>query len=245
MYVVKIGGSVLTDKTRPFSYREKIANEIARVLKGFKGILVHGVGSYGHPLAIKYRLWEGLRENTIEWADTRLHVLKLHMRFLEALISNGIPAVTFGPANMVSYGLWNKKPLEEFLKHGFVPVLFGDGILDKELGLKVISGDDIVAELSMIFREEIDAVVFCVDVDGIFTDDPKKNPNAKLIKEISRENLLKFARSSEDFSGAMKKKAESIMRIPEEIPVYIINGLKPENIKRVFKGENPGTLVRG
>ncbi|HEC96155.1 MAG TPA: hypothetical protein ENI59_00560 [Euryarchaeota archaeon] len=165
------------------------------------------------------------------------------MIFLESLISEGIPAVTFGVANIKGYEGWYKETLKEFIDMGFVPVLHGDGVIDREKGLKVISGDDIVAEIANILRDKIKGVIFCVDVDGIYTDDPKTVPSAKLLKEISREEFLRFAKRGSDFSGGMMKKAQSILKIPPQIPIYIINGLKPENILKVFEGENPGTLI--
>jgi len=244
MYIIKIGGSVLTDKSKPYSFREGVVREIAKALRDFRGILVHGVGSFGHPLALKYRLWDGVDGKCFEWAHTRLSVLKLHMMFLESLISEGIPAVTFGVANIRGYEAWYKETLEAFIDMGFVPVLHGDGAIDKEKGLKVISGDEIVAEIANILKDKIEGVIFCVDVDGIYSDDPKNVPNARLLKEISREDLLRFAKRGSDFSGGMVKKAESILKIPREIQVYIINGLRPDNILKVFNGDNPGTLIR-
>ncbi len=244
MYIIKIGGSVLTDKSKPYSFREGVVKEIAKTLRGFKGIIVHGVGSFGHPLALKYRLWEGVDGKCFEWAHTRLSVLSLHMKFLESLISEGIPAVTFGVANIRGYEGWYKATLEAFISMGFVPVLHGDGVIDREKGLRVLSGDDIAAEITNILKEKIEGVIFCVDVDGIYSDDPKRVPNATLLKEISREEFLKVAKRGSDFSGGMVKKAESILRIPREIPVYIINGLKPDNILKILDGKNPGTLIR-
>jgi isopentenyl phosphate kinase len=66
LIIIKLGGSVITDKAKPKgSFRKnvvlRIAGEIKRAQnkKKFKLIIVHGAGSYGHPIAKKYNLNKG------------------------------------------------------------------------------------------------------------------------------------------------------------------------------------------
>ncbi|MEM2715383.1 MAG: acetylglutamate kinase, partial [Candidatus Thermoplasmatota archaeon] len=52
MIIIKIGGSVISNKEKPFSFNEKIVEQIAEEIKYFypekKFLIVHGGGSYGH-----------------------------------------------------------------------------------------------------------------------------------------------------------------------------------------------------
>ncbi len=65
--VLKLGGALLTDKQRPFTLRQSILDQAAAEVKacldaGLLGrlLLVHGVGSFGHPPVMEYKLYKGL-----------------------------------------------------------------------------------------------------------------------------------------------------------------------------------------
>jgi len=51
--LLKLGGSLLTDKNKPFSIREDVVKSAVRqvIEANKKIILIHGGGSFGHPLA--------------------------------------------------------------------------------------------------------------------------------------------------------------------------------------------------
>ncbi|MFQ6130038.1 MAG: kinase, partial [Candidatus Hadarchaeaceae archaeon] len=63
--IVKFGGSVITDKRRRFAVKQATLRRLARELAAAKGplVLVHGGGSFGHPMASKYKIAEGYRNN--------------------------------------------------------------------------------------------------------------------------------------------------------------------------------------
>ena len=60
--LLKLGGSVITDKTQPFTARTDVIERLAREIKNaldergddLQLIIGHGAGSFGHPLAEKY-----------------------------------------------------------------------------------------------------------------------------------------------------------------------------------------------
>ena len=56
MYILKIGGSVITDKSKKFILRNEILDELSKQIKKVnkKCIIVHGAGSFGHILAKKH-----------------------------------------------------------------------------------------------------------------------------------------------------------------------------------------------
>ena len=64
MQLIKLGGSVITDKARPLTPRlediKRLTREIAAVPGG--KIIVHGAGSFGHIKAAEYKLSEGYKD---------------------------------------------------------------------------------------------------------------------------------------------------------------------------------------
>jgi len=77
LIILKIGGSVITEKGSVSRAREAEIDRISREIAVFRKdsdsqlILVHGAGSFGHPHAMKYRLSEGF--------DAMAHILRMFL----------------------------------------------------------------------------------------------------------------------------------------------------------------------
>ena len=58
MILIKLGGSIITNKEKPLSARRKTINNLAKSLKKINEpmIIVHGGGSYGHYWSVKYNM---------------------------------------------------------------------------------------------------------------------------------------------------------------------------------------------
>jgi molybdenum storage protein len=79
------------------------------------------------------------------------------------------------------------------------------------------------------------------NVDGLFTEDPRVNPEAKLIEEISNDELIR--RDMEDL--VMEPKMLEILRDARNIrEIKIVNGHKPGCVTKAILGEKVGTVVR-
>ncbi len=85
---------------------------------------------------------------------------------------------------------------------------------------------------------EINAnVIFkATNVDGVYTDDPKKNPDATRYDHLSLDEML--AKDLHVLDGA----ATAICR-DNSIPIYVFDMSDPENIIRAVRGDDIGTLV--
>jgi uridylate kinase len=83
------------------------------------------------------------------------------------------------------------------------------------------------------------------NVDGVYTADPKKDPNAKKMDEVSTEKLLSLTSSESVAAGSYELMDPVSIKIIERshIPTWIISGEDPDNITRVLKGEHVGTRV--
>ncbi len=74
------------------------------------------------------------------------------------------------------------------------------------------------------------------NVDGVYSDDPKKNPNAKKIETISFENLIR--RNLKVMDPAAVSLCEQ-----NNVPIIVFDFARPGSIKGIVCGERIGTLV--
>ncbi len=86
--------------------------------------------------------------------------------------------------------------------------------------------------------KEINAQVIlkATKVDGIYSEDPFKNPQAKKFKKLKFIEVLKKNLKVMDLTAIS-------MCMDHEIPIIVFNLLQPGNIKRVLLGEDIGTIV--
>ena len=235
MIIIKFGGSVITDKTTECCFKQditdRLADELRRANQSY--ILVTGAGSFGHIQAKKYNLNEGFKDQSqlLGFSLTHMMVQKLNSLVLTSLFDQDIPAVGLQPHvfltldNHKSTDI-NFKIFEEYLKLGITPVTFGDVVLDKTLGFSICSGDLLLQLLAIHFKPE--KVIFIMDEDGLYTANPKIDPDAKLIQKISVKELSNFSTTANtyaDVTKGMEGKIETIRRITTQgIDTYLING---------------------
>ena len=83
-------------------------------------------------------------------------------------------------------------------------------------------------------------ILFVKDEDGLYTDDPKKNPQARFIAEVGAQDLL----ASDQDDLVIERPCLEIIQNSEVIEkVQIINGMVEGNITRALKGEHVGTII--
>jgi molybdenum storage protein len=82
--------------------------------------------------------------------------------------------------------------------------------------------------------------LFIKDEDGLYTDDPKKNPDAVLIPKISAEELIE-----QDLPDlVIERSCLTILQDSEVVDsIQIFNGLKEGNLTRALNGEHVGTII--
>jgi isopentenyl phosphate kinase len=234
MILVKLGGSVITDKTTYRTFREGTVRRLAREMLASdeEKIVVHGAGSFGHIYAKEYALQSGLRErHQIEGVAKVMHdVRELDNMVVGAFNDEGMWSAAIPPGSSVimkggvlsKMDLW---PFERFLKIGITPVTFGDVALDDEKGVSICSGDQLMMRLAERFRPR--KVIFCADVDGLFTADPNCDPKATLIAEVDKNTLSTIPRTERcvDVTGSIYAKIEYMLQIAKHAQeCEIING---------------------
>jgi isopentenyl phosphate kinase len=256
--ILKIGGSVITDKNRELAARtqemSRLAEEIQKV-NAKNLIIVHGGGSFGHPVAQQYAIKEGFKEETqkIGFAETHHIMTVLNGLFMDALIWRNVPAVSITPSSCIitrkgRIQCFEENPLKMLSKMGFLPVTYGDAVFDSDLGFTILSGDQLVSYIATRFNAE--RIIIGVDVDGLYDADPKVEKTAKMFKHLTLaelkalQNKLGESTACDVTGGMFGKIAELMPAIEKGIPATIVNATKPNYIYKALKGEKvEATLI--
>lgn len=244
LVIVKLGGSVITDKSKPLTSRPKTIDSLARVLARSKLrlVVVHGGGSFGHPLAEAYGLTLEPKKANPE-AVSRIHnaMLRLNLLVSKALEKHGLNPYTLQPLSILYGESLVRDQLLSLLSQGLTPLTFGDVIVSQE-GSRIISGDTLISLLA----EELKPlrVVFTLSADGVYKrpDDP-----STLIRELKvSDGRPDVWPVSGDVTGGMKLKLREAIRIASAgVEVRFVNGMNPQRVLKALKGENfMGTVVR-
>ncbi len=259
LVVLKLGGSIVTDKQKEFiASKETIARAMDEIKSRKEGsiIIVHGGGSYGHPLAKRYRLSEGYTDSSQihGFVKTRQSMTELNKLVLDIAIEKGLPCISIQPSSFIRT---NNKRISEIdvrvvkgiLDLHMIPLFYGDVVLDEQLGFCVLSGDQLATRLATELKAK--KIILAADVDGLFDSDPKTNPKAKLIRRMTVKDAKQLVERIEgrsqsvDVTGEMAGKIREISTAAQKgIQVTILNGLVPGRIAEALKGHNVlGTVV--
>ncbi len=239
MIVIKLGGSVITDKERECHFNKRITYRLAEEIasSGKEVLVVHGAGSFGHPQAKRYRLHEGF-EDSEGISLTHFSVRQLNLKVMEALRSAGIPAVSLPPFPSLDDSLPDK--IAGLLKRGLTPVTFGDVLVDGNVS--IVSGDYLVEMLSK--RLGAEQAIFVTNVDGIYADPRKKETMIGECTTDELQNVFFKGNTKADVTSGMVGKVKSIKEIAYSgIEVDVINGRKPGRLKGAITGRVIGTRV--
>ena len=91
-----------------------------------------------------------------------------------------------------------------------------------------------------------DKLIVATDVDGIYTDDPKLNPEARLLEEVTLSRLMKIVEKTSHRAGEYKLIDMVAYKIlsRSNIQTIYLNGKDPENVRKAIMGEKIGTLIK-
>jgi len=236
--ILKIGGSVITDKSASVGVIKKdnietIAKELWENKEAITGklILINGAGSFGHPLVKKYNI----TKTYTPLAAAKIHnsVKNLNNIFVSSLIAQGIPAVSVDPISSIVCNngkIINMQinSITQMLNTKLVPVLYGDIVLDQEKTTHILSGDQIATYLAKKLKVSI--IGAGSSEDGVYY---KKNNN-KIIKTINNKIFYKIKKditgsAHTDVTGGMLGKVTRMLKL-KKTTSYIFNATKTGNI---------------
>ena len=255
MHLVKLGGSVITDKARVRTLRpsnvRRLAAEIAA--SGRDVIVVHGAGSFGHIKAKQHRLNVGYLDDDqlAAVAEVQRDVRELNLAVVDALRRAGLRPVSLPPSAIARLddGELKSVDLDVFRRYadlGFTPVTFGDVVLDARRWFSICSGDLLMLALAKAFRPA--AAIFVADVDGVYTADPKRVRTAKLLRQVGPATIGKIDTATpgaHDVTGGLAGKLQRMIAVAKFTErCVLVNGLKKGRLLAALRGQRVlGTRV--
>jgi isopentenyl phosphate kinase len=257
--LIKIGGSLITDKNKPYTVNREalkiIVQEVKKASAVDKTLIVgHGAGSFAHVPAKKYQTHRGIRDESsyrgiAEVADVAAQFNRIVMK---ELLEQGVNAVSVSPlSSMVAknhklstlYSL----SLELLIQNNLLPVVYGDQILDEEVGCTIFSTEKVLAYLALHLKKkgyQIERIIQCGQTSGVYDLD------GNTIPEINSANFSVYKQAlggagGVDVTGGMLHKVEETLELAKQgIPGLIIDGIMHGTLSDAISGkEVKGTRI--
>jgi isopentenyl phosphate kinase len=260
LILLKLGGSLITDKEKPYTARIEVIRRAAiEITEAFKAnpnlqiILGHGSGSFGHYAAAESGFKEGYF-SAVQWEAFQkvwFAAQELDHILTEELNKSGLSVISIPPSATViaenkHVASWDLAPIKRSLEAGFIPVVFGDTVFDKNIGGVILSTEELF--LHLVKELKPDGILLAGKEKGVWRDFPK---NTQLLDEISPENFEKFnsniiGSGSIDVTGGMRKKVALMLealKIESSLRIEIFSGEVSGNIYKALLGIRTGTKI--
>lgn len=226
--LIKISGEALSGKDG-FGINDDAIKHLADEIKniydlGVKIAIVVGGGNF-----FRGRTGGDIDRATADYMGMLATVMNA-LALQDTFISKGIraKAVTSIEIRDMAEGYSRRKVLD-YLEDGQV-VIFGGGT-----GSPFFSTDTTAALRACEIGCEV--ILMAKNIDAVYSDDPKKNPNAVRYKELTYMDLIEKELMVMDLTAVTMCKDNNIK-------IYVFGLSDDSGISRVIEGENPGTLIK-
>ena len=245
MILIKLGGSIITNKEKPLSARRKAIDSILNQIKRIREpmILVHGGGSYGHYWSVKYDMHTKPAKYDMRGVSiVKNSMIDLNKIILNSAVKNRINAYCLPPTDFMN----GNKPIKnkiltinEIAKSGLTPVTYGDALWFGKKKSYILSGDVIMNIIGKILKPRLS--IFVLDVDGVYSNTKSK----KLIYDFKKEKPI-ISKNKIDVTGGMTRKITEAANMSKSgLKVFFVNGNKPKRILDAVSGKKfEGTIFR-
>jgi uridylate kinase len=203
-----------------------VADQIAEVVNsGVEVAVVIGGGNFFRGAELQQRGLDRSRSDYMGMLGTVMNCLALQ-DFLEkrGIVTRVQTAITMGQVAEPYIPLRAQRHLEK----GRV-VIFGAG-----MGMPYFSTDTTAAQRALEIQAEV--VLMAKGVDGVYSADPRVDPDATLFREISHREVLEKGLKVADATAFS-------LCMDNQMPILVFNLLEQGNIARAVAGEKIGTLV--
>ena len=257
--LLKLGGSLITDKNKPHTARPEVIRRLAREIKESRTdsenplIIGHGSGSFGHMPAKKYNTRNGVY-NKKDWAgfaEVHAEATALNHIITDILREEGLQILSFVPMDSVRadnsiISTWDTSSIKQALANNLIPVVFGDTVFDDALGGTILSTEDLFVHLCSEFDEKPNILLAGLE-EGVWRDYPM---NTTLIREIAADEADESfisGSASIDVTGGMREKVrlmKSLVREGKANEAVIFSGEIPGNLYKALYGQETGTCIK-
>ncbi len=245
---LKLGGSLITDKTRPYTARREViarlSGEVHQALDAAPDLTLligHGSGSFGHWAARPYGTRQGVQTPT-QWrgyAEVAAAAARLNRIVTDAFLEAGVPVLSVQPSGsarchdgVLEY--LDTRPVHTALARGLVPLVYGDVALDDVHGGTIISTEDIFLYLAGELHPA--RILLLGEVAGVL------GPDGAVVPRITPADLPALRETlagSEgvDVTGGMADKVACMVELVQRHPetcVHILSGAEPGLLARVL-----------
>ena len=243
---LKLGGSLITDKTRAYTARHdtivRLASEVRQALdtaQDLRLLIGHGAGSFGHWAARPYGTRQGVH-TPAQWrgyAEVGAAAGRLNQIVTDAFVEAGVPALSVQPSASArchdgALTHMDTYPLRAALAHGLVPLVHGDVALDDVRGGTIVSTEDIFVFLADELRPA--RILLLGEVPGVLDGDGAVIPRITPADLPALQGALAGSKGV-DVTGGM---ADKVTRMVELVQRH------PETYVHILTGAEPGLLTR-
>ena len=138
---------------------------------------------------------------------------------------------------------------EELLSMGVIPIVNENDPISTDQIQEEAFGDNDTLSANVAELVKADLLILLSDIDGLYTDDPHKNPDAKFISYVENidgelEAMAKGAETSLGTGGMTTKIAAAKIANEAGVDMVIANGDDVHNVSKIVNGEEIGTLFK-
>jgi len=240
--VLKLGGSVITEKDTPETVDDTALERAAAALADppARLVIVHGGGSFGHHHAAAHGVTTTVGTDDDEGIRAIHGAMKrLNAAVIDALTDAGVPAVPVHPLSAVHRRAdgtlrFPEGAVETMLGEGFVPVLHGDVVAHETKGATILSGDELVVELGEALSA--DRIGVCSAVSGVYDSAGDVIDRIDSFDDV--ENAVGESGDT-DVTGGMAGKVRALLALDAPASVFGI-----EALDSFVEGNDPGTRIQ-
>lgn len=259
--LLKLGGSLITDKNHPFTARLDVLRDLAaqiaaarQVTPGLPLVLGHGSGSFGHTVAKQYGTRQGVYDSAGWQGFTEVwyQASTLNRHVMTALHDAGLPAIALSPVAAITakngkVARWDLTSLQAALKAEIIPVVYGDVAFDEALGGTILSTEDIFEHLAMELEPK--RILLAGLEEAVWADFPVNKQRVSLITPSSFNEIKSGVGKSHaaDVTGGMESKVMQMLALVQQVDgltAEIFGGEQPGNLAKVLAGEQAGTRIQ-